>query len=98
MRVTKIVSKDTEVTSDILCNKCGETCGVKHDFDDESGGDGYWYGLIETKVTGGYYSTHLQDEKFYTFSICEKCLLEMFHNFKIPTYKEEQLRNPIDGG
>lgn len=70
-----------------ICNKCG---GSLCD-------DGYYpYGLVETKVGGGYNSEHLTDLLTYTFSICEKCLRDLFSTFKIPptvtgesTYEED---------
>jgi hypothetical protein len=46
------------------------------------------YGLIKAQVMGGYYSTGLEDESSYSFSICEKCLAEIFKKFKIPVKKQ----------
>lgn len=43
-----------------------------------------FYGLVETEVHGGYLSTALQDYTKYRFSICEKCLVELFSTFVIP--------------
>ena len=64
MRVTHYVEKKVEETKDIICNKCGKTC--KHDDN--------FCGLLEAAVQGGYDSTHLEDMKEYSFSLCEECL------------------------
>lgn len=40
-------------------------------------------GLIEVRVDGCYSSDHLRDCTAYRFSICEKCLVELFSTFKI---------------
>ncbi len=42
------------------------------------------YGLIEPIVYGGYDSSPLEDCTTYTFSLCEKCLKELFDTFNIP--------------
>ena len=75
MKVLKKVTKtvETEEIKDILCNNCGESCFREYNA----------LGLIETEVCGGYYSVELEDMKTYTFSICEKCLVELFKQFNI---------------
>lgn len=93
MKVTKVVRVDTEVVEDIRCNKCGETCvkflGGSKDFKD-------FYGLIEAVVSGGYESTDLEDTVTYTFSLCEKCLKELFDTFKIPVKRSGLYENISD--
>ncbi len=42
------------------------------------------YGLIDAGVSGGYSSHYLHDCTNYNFSLCEKCLRELFTSFKIP--------------
>lgn len=62
-----------------VCNKCGGTCAkfwADGEFED--------YGLVNAKVSSGYLSHDLEDGNLYTFSLCEKCLKEMFESFKIP--------------
>ena len=76
----KQVTETKSVTADILCNKCGSSCKL-HEFEEN---DFQWGGLIEAKIMGGYFSSHLEDCQYYTFSICEKCLKELFESFKIP--------------
>ena len=72
-------TKEVEEISDIICNRCGKSCmSGKNDGIDDG------YGLIETTVCGGYWSTYLYDDVRYTFSLCEECLRELFDNFIIP--------------
>jgi hypothetical protein len=84
VRTTKTEQKTVEVTDDIICNKCGESCEVS---------EGYGYeGLIGARVDGGYGSKHLGDLERYEFDICEKCLVEWFKTFKINPHKGEYFR------
>jgi hypothetical protein len=78
MRITrkKTVTKEIEVTTDVLCNKCGKTCSMPHAALQH-------FGLIEAEVSGGFDSTVLEDLHTYTFSLCEVCLKELFSTFKI---------------
>lgn len=77
MKIARTETQETEVEiiEDIICNKCGETCRLWE--------DGQFGGLIENKYTGGYGSI-LGDMTTYTYSICEKCMKELFDTFKIP--------------
>lgn len=43
-----------------------------------------FHGLIEVTVSGGYSSPALWDLTNYTFSLCERCLRELFDGCKIP--------------
>lgn len=65
-----------------LCNKCESDLML---YDTNAYGDkipvGY-HGLVDAVVNGGYYSEHLSDTVTYRFSLCEKCLLELFETFK----------------
>lgn len=57
-----------------LCNLCGGSlCEDGHDH----------YGLYNAKVEGGYNSNYLWDLRRYTFSLCEKCLRDIFNQCKI---------------
>lgn len=62
-----------------LCNKCGERMTNSFDVHDNN-----VYGLVETSVSGGYASPHLFDMTSYIFSLCEKCLRNLFGECKIP--------------
>lgn len=62
--------------SERLCNLCGEYLCPK---DDEQSP----YGLVDAEVSAGYFSYHLSDMTRYTFSLCEKCLREIFNRCKI---------------
>jgi hypothetical protein len=77
-----------------LCNNCGEClCPL----DTISHSDPH--GLVNARVTGGYNSYHLMDCTSYVFSICEKCLRQLFINFKIePTVNEVDFWSDNDDG
>ena len=64
-----------ESGQEIFCNKCGMSC---------RGHIGNFNGLIEAKVVGAYDSTHIDDGDIYIFSLCERCLKELFDNFHFP--------------
>jgi hypothetical protein len=80
MKKTEIKAIDTEVITDVVCNNCGESCrskAINENFE----------GLIEVEVNGGYGAECLEDMIKYKFSLCEKCLSEMFSKFKIQPEK-----------
>jgi len=83
MKKTKNIKVNREVVEDIICNKCGQSLLVL----DEGIKD--YSGLIEYEIIGGYCSPVFADCSKYTFSLCEKCLNELFKTFKIPAYQEE---------
>lgn len=86
MKTTKTVKQDVEIIDDVICNKCGKTCMkvlVKESNLKEP------YGLVEETVTGGYWSDDLEDLTKYTFSLCEKCLSELFDSFVVPVEKDD---------
>ena len=64
--------------STILCSRCGECMRPLGTMNEQ-----YPHGLENAEVTGGYDSYHLFDMTTYKFSICEKCLRELFNQFKI---------------
>ncbi len=83
-RVTNIChtcnnSKLVRDPREVLCNNCGGTMcpiGTMNEI--------HPHGLHKAKVTGGFNSYHLFDMTRYTFSLCEKCLRELFNKFIIP--------------
>lgn len=83
MKIIKSITKTITVDEidDVICNKCGDSCRQEHRLSNE--------GLIEISVQGGYWSNYIGDGTRYTFSICEKCLIELFASFKIEPEKEE---------
>lgn len=87
MILKKKMTKEVEVTEDIFCNKCGESCREDTLPEDVAG----FYGLIEARVTGGYFSPALEDMTCYDFSLCEKCLKQLFDDFRIPVQKTEYI-------
>lgn len=87
MKKIKIITQKVEIVDDVICNKCGESCmSVDDDFKTP-------YGLNEVVVSGGYYSNYLEDLTTYTFSLCEKCLSELFKTFLIPVHKSGLYEN-----
>ena len=62
---------------DTYCNKCGDKIIPQTSFMDEF------------SITGGYHNKYLEDNITYTFSLCEKCLKELFNTFKIPVDKKD---------
>ena len=81
MKITKKEFQEVEVTADIICNKCGESC---------RGSIGNFNGLIEAIVDGTYDSTDLEDGGEYQFSLCEKCLKPILDSFKHSAYQGNQ--------
>lgn len=64
---------------ELLCNMCGGCmCPIG------THNEQVPHGLFNAKIVGGYDSYHLFDMTSYTFSICEKCLRQIFMQFKIP--------------
>lgn len=80
MKFTKIetVTIEKEITTDIICNNCGNSCKTSYDKMES------YEGLLEITVQGSYWTKKLSDCANYTFSLCENCLSEMFKNFKVP--------------
>jgi hypothetical protein len=74
------------ISNEIPCNNCGGSLLV-----DKEHGEQYIDGLIDAKVSGGYFSNHLSDCRSYNFSLCEKCLRKMFDEFKIPPTVKDYL-------
>ena len=68
------------------CNKCGMSC---------QGHVGNWNGLINCEVAGAYDSSHFDDGAVFIFSLCEKCLVDLFATFKLSAYVGNFL-NPDD--
>lgn len=104
MKQTKLVKHEieTEYVIDVVCNKCGDSCVpkfiVKHNeklteaqkiSSQLNRGFVDAHGLIEQIVRGSFNSEHLDDMTTYTFSMCEKCLVDLFETFKIPVNKVE---------
>ncbi len=80
MIITTEVQQTITVVSDIICNKCGESC--------KSNFHGY-EGLLEAEVFGGYGSEHVGDMNKHKFSMCEKCFMELSATFKIPSWVDD---------
>lgn len=81
MKTTKKVMVEQEEIDDIFCNMCGDSCIDKHVKNAE--------GLIEVQVSGGYGSDHIGDGIEYTFSLCERCVMDAIRKFKIPAEKKD---------
>jgi len=74
---TQTITKTAEVTTDILCNKCGNSL-----LEGKGSGGEDAYGLVGAYVSTGYFSPALGDGNEYSFDMCEKCLDELFKTFK----------------
>jgi len=82
MKITKKIQQEIEIVSDVICNKCGQSCRPSEEVPD-------FYGLIEASFTTGYESKALPDGVCYSFSLCEGCLAKLFDTFQIkPEIKE----------
>jgi len=78
-------TKDIEVITDVICNKCGDSLRLY------SGGKWYNYGgVIEATVEGCYESKYITDGTLYKFSLCEKCFDELRRTFKIDCSIEDE--------
>lgn len=81
----KTITREVREIEDCLCNKCGESQLYASE-------DGFEckdiYGVV-CDFTGGYFSKYLADCTRYQFSLCEKCLKELFDTFKIPVQIDE---------
>lgn len=78
---TKKILEEIEVyLEQITCNKCGETIKEYEQSNEEL------YGNTGLNVVyyGGYGSEHVGDGVTYSFDLCEKCLVKLFKDFKIP--------------
>lgn len=69
--------------TDILCNLCGESTCINVDRESLKLKSEDSHGLIKAKVRCGYNSFYLSDLTEYQFSLCEKCLRDLFIKFKI---------------
>ena len=86
MRITKEISTISLETLDIICNKCGQTCKTNMNYN----------GLLEVEISGSYDSTHLHDLALYQFSLCEKCLVELFETFVHQPIVYDPYNEPIE--
>jgi len=101
MLVTKRVEQTvtTDVVTDVLCNRCGKSCVTGQPF---QGRVGNADGLIEVSVSGSYDSNVIGDLVSWTFSLCEVCLGEIVHGFKLPVRASHMVNGdaepPSNGG
>lgn len=70
MRITETVSKETEQTTDIICDVCGKSC----------------FGMFTPKIRGNFCGIHFlcsggydssvfpDNEESYEFDVCEHCV------------------------
>lgn len=97
MRTTeeRTIIRKKVVTTDILCNKCGESClpprTIKHyeEWNDPNlyPKDNEFLGLVEVEYRGGYESEAIPDGDQHQFSLCEPCLAKFMATFKIPSFQ-----------
>lgn len=82
MIITKKENREVEVIEDVLCNQCG--CSLKS----KEFPNGF-IGAVGISVSGSYTSEYLDDMTEYNFSLCEKCLSNLFKSFKIKVETKE---------
>lgn len=80
MKKVKQAKVKKEIITDIICNKCGDSCVTLRSSETNEIMDSE--GLIEHEVNFGYYSNHFQDGDRIQFSLCEKCLFDFVKTFK----------------
>lgn len=73
MRVYKEKQVVYKEETDVICNKCGQTCKPKYN---HIGLCGY--------ISGCYESELFEDNVDYLFDLCEKCVWDLVQTFKIP--------------
>lgn len=79
-----------QILTNVKCNKCGKKMANTFPDTTTGGGDRVSHVTgLSVEVSGGYYSTHLDDSVNYSFDICEECLVELFESFVIPVEKQE---------
>jgi len=91
----KTILKTAMVTTEILCNKCGESCMVprrKKSYEESNDSNFIppeydFIGLIEVEYRGGYESEAIPDGDQHQFSLCEPCLAKFMATFKIPSFQ-----------
>ena len=79
-REKKLVEK--EVVSDIICNKCGESC---KDYIDT---EGKHYNFNHAVITPSFGYGSLLDSYEFEVHLCEKCYSEFESTFKIEPKKK----------
>jgi len=75
---------ETEVVCGFACNMCGLVVQPGVGVPTVEQLNARVTGLIGAVVHAGYDVEHLTDGVTYSFSICEKCLSELFNQFKVP--------------
>lgn len=83
MIITGTITAQVEVTKDVICNNCGDSCNKGFD---EEHVDVYG---AEVRYSTGYLSEALPDGKTYQFHLCEGCLAIMMAKFKVPATEHD---------
>lgn len=68
--------------SNLLCNLCGSSMRSEHKYSAALSDEPI--GLHNSQVSGEYFSEHLLDLHTYIFSLCEKCIRDLFSKCVIP--------------
>jgi hypothetical protein len=82
------IEQKVEELSQVVCNKCGETCFVKTNSEDFDPND-YKTEYLEVDISWGYFSK--KDGESHEWEICEKCYDKFVKSFKVPPKKESYL-------
>lgn len=80
VKLKKVIEQN--YVDDIICNKCCKSLK----------GEYHYEGLTRAKSTGGY-DSKIGDMVTWSFDLCEDCLLELFKQFKISPYEEENIES-----
>ena len=81
----------------LLCNSCGENVYNATNYKNTNEKELREEYFVKIQYTGGYNSDYLTDTIGYDCFICEKCLRNMFDNFKIKPYtRREQVFEDTD--
>lgn len=80
MEVTRVETREVQVVTDILCDRCGQSL------------KGHLGNLNGVKVSGGgaYDSTHFPDMHSFSVDVCEKCCAEWFEKNPLNLGSEDE--------
>lgn len=85
MEIVEKAMVETNRTVDIICNKCLSSCQNEY---------GNYEGIIEKEICGGY-GSKIGDCDRYVFSLCEKCLMDLFKSFYLDAYQGNDMAGSL---
>ena len=85
----RIEQRESLVTEDVVCNKCGRSCRVGDQ------GEGFGFQSVELKPWWGYHSS--KDGEVHRSHLCEGCYDTLVATFAIaPEVRHYLVGDPID--